>query len=58
MEKPSAKIERGEDIFSVMKKFDETSQWNLPVVDEGFYLGFVSKSNILSKYRSELLLSL
>lgn len=58
MEKPSAKIEYGEDIFSIMKKFDESGQWNLPVVDKGYYLGFISKSNILTKYRSELLLSI
>ncbi len=58
MEKPSAKIERGENILSIMKKFDETGQWNLPVIENGFYLGFISKSNVLSKYRSELLLSL
>lgn len=58
MEKSSVKIERGEDIFSVMKKFDSSGQWNLPIVDKGYYLGFVSKSNILSKYRNELLLSL
>ena len=58
MEKSSVKIERGEDIFSIMKKFDESGQWNLPVVDKGNYLGFISKSTILSKYRNELLLSL
>ncbi len=58
MEKPSAKIERNEDIVSIMKKFDETGQWNLPVVDNGYYLGFISKSNILTRYRSELLLSI
>jgi len=58
MEKPSVKIERGEDIFSVMKKFDSSGQWNLPIVDKGYYLGFISKSNILSKYRNELLLSI
>jgi CIC family chloride channel protein len=58
MEKPSFTIEYGEDIFSVMKKFDQSGQWNLPVVEKGKYLGFISKSNILSKYRNELLLSL
>jgi CIC family chloride channel protein len=58
MEKTSVRIERGDDIFSVMKKFDESGQWNLPIVDKGFYLGFISKSNILTKYRNELLLSL
>ncbi len=58
MEKPSAKIEHSEDIFAIMKKFDESGQWNLPVVENGYYLGFISKSNILTKYRSELLLSI
>ncbi|MEO8760382.1 MAG: chloride channel protein [Bacteroidia bacterium] len=58
MEKPSSTVEYGEDIFSVMKKFDQSGQWNLPVVDKGKYLGFISKSNILAKYRNELLLSL
>jgi CIC family chloride channel protein len=58
MEKTSVRIERGDDIFSVMKKFDESGQWNLPIVDKGFFLGFISKSNILTKYRNELLLSL
>ncbi len=36
----------------VMHIFDETHAWNLPVVDgEGRYLGFVSKSKILTSYR-------
>lgn len=33
----------------VMKIFDETNAWNLPVVDEqGKYIGFVSKSKIFT----------
>lgn len=55
MEKAAAKISVNESIFSVMKKFDETGQWNLPVVQDGIYLGFLSKSSILSRYRSELI---
>ena len=58
MEKPSIKIEYGEDIFSIMKKFDESGQWNLPVIDKGYYMGFISKSNILNRYRNALLLSI
>lgn len=39
----------------VMAKFEETSAWNLPVVDaDGKYLGFVSKSKIFSSYREQL----
>ncbi len=39
----------------VMKKFEETNAWILPVVDkDGKYVGFVSKSNIFSSYRERL----
>jgi CIC family chloride channel protein len=39
----------------VMKKFDETQAWNLPVVNEdGHYLGFISKSKIFNAYREVL----
>lgn len=55
MRKPSKVIDINEDIFSIMKKFEESGQWNLPVVDSGIYIGFLSKSTILDKYRSQLL---
>ena len=39
----------------VMKDFDYTGAWNLPVVDEnGHYVGFVSKSKIFNSYRRVL----
>ena len=39
----------------VMKAFDDTGAWNLPVVDEnGHYVGFVSKSKIFNSYRRVL----
>lgn len=39
----------------VMRKFDDTQAWNLPVVDaDGKYLGFVSKSKIFNSYREVL----
>lgn len=53
--KPAAIISLHENLDTVLKKFDETSQWNLPVVDNGKYVGFISKSSVLTKYRSELL---
>lgn len=57
MRKPSMIIDSSEDIFSIMKKFEESGQWNLPVVKEGIYIGFLSKSSILDKYRNELLIT-
>jgi CIC family chloride channel protein len=39
----------------VMKTFDDTGAWNLPVVDENrHYVGFVSKSKIFNSYRRVL----
>ena len=44
-----------EPMDSVMRKFERTGAWNLPVVDhERRYLGFVSKSKIFNAYREEL----
>ena len=44
-----------EKMESVMKKFEYTDAWNLPVLDEnGLYIGFVSKSKIFSAYREQL----
>lgn len=58
MEKPAAQVKHDEDIFFIMKKFEQSGQWNLPVTENGQYIGFLSKSSILTKYRNELLSSL
>ena len=44
-----------EPMDSVMRKFEKTGAWNLPVVDnDRKYVGFVSKSKIFNAYREEL----
>ena len=44
-----------EPMESVMRKFEKTGAWNLPVVDrDRQYVGFVSKSKIFNAYREEL----
>ena len=56
MELPPARLSVKDPMDTVMKKFDETGAWNLPVEDEdGRYLGFVSKSKIFNSYRNVLL---
>jgi CIC family chloride channel protein len=40
---------------SVMQKFQRTGAWNLPVIDEGHYVGFVSKSKLFNAYRKILM---
>ncbi|MDR0961894.1 MAG: chloride channel protein [Mediterranea sp.] len=48
----SNKLKNSDSMEEVMRVFDTTQAWNLPVVDsEGRYLGFVSKSKIFNSYR-------
>jgi CIC family chloride channel protein len=54
---PAAVISSRENVHDVLKKFEETGQWNLPVLEDNRYVGFVSKSSVLTKYRAELLKS-
>lgn len=49
-----ARIEINEPMEEVMRTFDRTHAWNLPVVDKGKYVGFVSKSKIFNSYRRVL----
>ena len=54
MSAPAGRIEVGESMDKVMKTFDDTGAWNLPVVENGIYVGFVSKSKIFNSYRRVL----
>lgn len=54
MSTPPAQIELSESMEHVMKTFDSTGAWNLPVVNNGKYVGFVSKSKIFNSYRRVL----
>lgn len=52
---PPAMISVQDTMEKVMKVFDDTNAWNLPVVDESNrYIGFVSKSKIFNTYRQVL----
>jgi CIC family chloride channel protein len=54
---PPSYIDRKENIDAVMDTFRKTGAWNLPVLDNGYYVGFISKSRIYTTYR-ELLIEL
>ena len=44
-----------ERMQDVMRKFDNTEVWRLPVITRtGIYLGFISRSRLLAAYRDEL----
>ncbi|MCC8186822.1 MAG: chloride channel protein [Bacteroides sp.] len=50
-----ARLYNTDSMEKVMRTFDDTNAWNLPVVDEeGRYMGFVSKSKIFNSYRQVL----
>ncbi len=54
MSSPPAQIDVNSSMETVMKTFDRTGAWNLPVVDGNKYVGFVSKSKIFNSYRRVL----
>lgn len=56
MQNPPEIIDLNTDkMTDIMKKFQDSSAWNLPVVDHGKYVGFISKSKLLTAYRRQLI---
>ena len=51
---PDPIVSPDESMEEVAKKFSESANFNLPVVKDGKYLGFVSRANVFSKYRELL----
>ncbi|BAX79238.1 chloride channel protein [Labilibaculum antarcticum] len=51
---PPAILDVDAPMDKVMRKFEETGAWNLPVVQDEKYLGFVSKAKIFNVYRRVL----
>ena len=53
---PAVIIYQKDDFQKTMHLFQSTGAWNLPVIKEdGTYVGFISKSKLLSVYRKKLL---
>ncbi|WP_405208419.1 chloride channel protein [Aquimarina sp. LLG6339-5] len=44
-----------DDAKIAMRKFQDTGAWNLPVIKNGRYYGFISKSKLLTAYRRKLI---
>ncbi len=55
MNLPPTYVSPDEPMEEVMKKFEENDMWNLPVIDNGKYIGFISKSKLFSVYRKWLI---
>ncbi|MCK5468232.1 MAG: chloride channel protein, partial [Cyclobacteriaceae bacterium] len=54
MRDPPAFISSKSSMQSVMNTFEITGAWNLPVIKDDKYVGFVSKSRIFNTYRTKL----
>ena len=54
MIKPVVVIEPGESMDSVAQKFHRSGKFNIPVIQHGKYVGFVSRARVFSSYRQLL----
>lgn len=54
MTTPPTVVDITDPMDTVMRKFEDTGAWNLPVIEEGRYIGFVSKAKIFNTYRRVL----
>lgn len=52
---PPERVIDTEQAKSIIEKFESSGAWNLPVTDHhGSYIGFISKSSMLTAYRTQL----
>jgi chloride channel protein, CIC family len=51
---PPSYLDLKESNETVMEAFSNSGAWNLPVLNNGYYVGFLSKSRIYSTYRDLL----
>jgi CIC family chloride channel protein len=55
MKIPPALIRENDSLYQILQVFDDTDTWNLPVIrDDNKFVGFISKSAILTGYRKLL----
>ncbi len=51
---PNEKVSPNDSMEDVAKIFQKTSHYNIPVIEHGKYIGFVSRANVFSAYRKML----
>jgi len=51
---PPIMVDRSDTMEKVAKKFTESGKYVLPVIENGKYVGFVSRANVFSRYRQLL----
>ncbi len=48
---PQVTVDPEESMESVAQKFQESEDYNLPVIKDGKYLGFISRAQVFMTYR-------
>lgn len=51
---PNYTINPEEPMENIVKKFEESGKYNIPVIQNGKYLGYMSRANVFSAYRNML----
>ncbi len=51
---PEPLVDPDESMEDIARKFSESEHYNLPVIKNGKYMGFVSRANVFSSYRKLL----
>ncbi len=55
MVQPAARLSTQDEMESIVKVFEQTGAWTLPVVDsDGSFVGFIRKSRVFTMYRQML----
>lgn len=54
MYKPATYVMVNDSIEHIARKIHSSGRYNIPVLDEGKYLGFISRARLFSKYQHEL----
>ncbi len=54
MQRPLVTVNIHEDMTTVMEQFDKYAVWNIPVVNDSRYIGFISQSRVFASYRKRL----
>lgn len=54
MHAPMTSATMNDSMEDIVMKFQKTPQFNIVVLDQGKYIGFVSRANVFSKYRKML----
>ena len=55
MQLPTVVVEENESVAAILGKFDKNNLFYIPVVKQGMFKGFISKSKLLVQYRDELM---